>query len=246
MFYANFNIIHVIYLIVLSLLGVLLYFLLRNRTKGTQNKVMLIIIFTCAVIKVYNMFQYVRYGWYTIFWNLPLYICSLNVFILPWLLISKKRHPIMAHYLSFIAIPGATFSMIFPGISENIYPIYSPVLLEAFYTHAVYITIGLLYIKFNNYTISKKYIIDVALLISVFSFCGHIVNEILIYTKIDVEANYMFTEYGLAGTPLVWLFDAIPIKLVYLLIGYYLMLILRYFYYLLKEIRQKDNLRKLW
>ena len=57
----------------------------------------------------------------------------------------------------------------------------------------------------------------------------------------------MFTEYGLAGTPLTWLFDAIPIKLVYLLIGYYLMLFLRYCYYLMEEKIEKNNrLKKLW
>ncbi len=233
--YASFNYVHLIYLVICLLLGVAVYILLRNKENYMQNRIILLLILTCAVIKIYNMFEYVQYGWYTIFWNLPLYICSLNVFILPWLIISKKSHPIMAHYLSFIAIPGAIFSMIFPGISENVYSIFSPVLLEAFYTHTIYITIGLLYIKFNKYTISKKYILNVALVITIMSIGGHIVNEILVYTKIDIGANYMFTEYGLAGTPLVWLYNLIPIKLLYLLIGYYLMLFLRFCFYIIKE-----------
>ena len=152
----------------------------------------------------------------------------------------------MAHYLSFIAIPGATFSMIFPGISENAYYFYSPVLLEAFYTHAIYITVGLFYLIFNKYVITKNYVLSVAILITIISMFGHLVNEILIYTEIDVLANYMFTEYGLAGTPLVWLYALIPLKLIYLLVGYYLMLLLRFLLLSVKEsIELKNKKNKL-
>ncbi|MDR0697423.1 MAG: hypothetical protein LBF68_07845 [Christensenellaceae bacterium] len=123
--YSYFNYVHIIYLILCPVLLMGCYYLFRNRSIKTKTIFLLACVAISAAFELYDTFAYVtRYGWITVFYNLPLFACDLNIFILPIAIIMHllgRDRPFLNKYVLYFSTSGPIFTLFVPWITSGIY-----------------------------------------------------------------------------------------------------------------------------
>ncbi|MCL2570359.1 MAG: YwaF family protein [Firmicutes bacterium] len=199
---------------------VLLLLLLRKRSKRTQFIVFLTL--AIAGVALFSM----RW-WNAIFqseplspgqWGglLPLELCNIGTFVLPFTIIFKKRFLfVFSFYINFI---GALMAFVFVPDSILVRDFYHPQFLDFFFLHANLIAIPILMEVLGWYKLRFK---DALLAVTLFLVLGIILLGINILLDVASwpgdHTNYMFIM-GSRGFPIIdQLWGWIPVPLVYLL-----------------------------
>ena len=226
--YSNFNYIHIIYILLCPVLIVGFYYLFRNSKRSTKTVFLLVCVAISAGFEFYDTFAYVAdFGWITVLYNLPLFACDLNIFILPTVIVLHllgRDKPVLNKYVLYFTTTGPVFTMFLPLIDSGIYPWYSNEVLGTFIPHTLYIVVAVLYFKFFHVKCSPRQPWKVGLFIETILVVIHGINLFLYYTGLAKTANYMFTmtvpnvpaaQWGAAllgsGNPYIrgWLFMAV-------------------------------------
>jgi preprotein translocase subunit SecG len=191
--FRSFGVVHIAYLISLPIVIISLYLILKNKSDEIKKIVMLLCILICAAFEFYDMFAYLDYGWKSIFLNLPLYACDLNIFVLGIALFRKGEKRILNKYILYYSITGPIFTLLIPVIDNDIHLWYSNDVIGKFVPHILYVAVAYIYLKFNVKHLCYKKPYEVFLCMIMILSIVHIINLSLIYTGINESADYMFT-----------------------------------------------------
>jgi hypothetical protein len=166
-----------------------------------QKIVLLLLVAVSAFFEFSDVFRYLEFGTKTLFYNLPLFACDLNIFILPLAILRTGRKDTLNKFVLYYVTTGPCFTLLIPEISENVYTWYSNEILGTFLPHSIYIIVAILYLKFNHIRCSPSKPYKVLSCMLVILTIVHIFNLILIFTDIFPDANYMFTG---KAPPMAW------------------------------------------
>jgi hypothetical protein len=157
---------------------------------------LLLCILISAGFEIYDAFAYVKFGWRTVLYNLPLYACDLNIFILPLAIFKKHKKNILNKFVLYFVTTGPIFTLLIPGITSGIYAFYSNEVLGTFLPHILYVIVAVLYLKFNHIKCNSKKPYKVWLSMMIILIIVHTINLVLIFTGVFLNANYMFTGHA--------------------------------------------------
>lgn len=211
-----FNIAHFILMSFVPLLIIVLYFSFRHTSEKTKFWVILIV---CIV----NFIMYFSYKIvYCIatpeinIWNeLPIHLCNLNLFFMPIALIYKNRY--FFGYFYFVGMIASLSGIVFFGSVFLGYNAFSYVVLIYFIYHALLIVVSLLIIVFGFYKPRFNDILVALIMLAILAISLHIINIVFRVTNICETANYLvtFPQENNIGTD--FLYNLIPVPLLYLL-----------------------------
>ncbi|MDR0752091.1 MAG: YwaF family protein [Christensenellaceae bacterium] len=191
--YSSFNIVHISYILLLPLFTIVIYFALRYKEHKTQTLILLLLLLVPLAFEFYDMFAYLKYGYFTIFANMPLFACDLNIFILALALIREPPKILLNKFILYYSTTGPVFTLIIPMIIDDTYLWYSNHVMGLFIPHIIYIIVSILYLKFNVSYIDYQKPYKVFLVMISMMTLVHLVNLFLIFKGINPDANYMFT-----------------------------------------------------
>ena len=143
------------------------------------------------------------YGW---FYELPIQLCNINMFLIPIGVLTKKRG--IMGFSFFLAPLGATMALIFPEPAFIDKPILRLYVLGFYLTHYLIVIAGISIATLGFFRPKFKDFPSVFLTLICLSFVVHLVNLGLRYSGLCLKANYFFTmEPG--GVSLLELFTKI-------------------------------------
>lgn len=217
-----------------------LYFGKKNHcgTFAQKNKVM---VFAAILIDALELFKIVvlclrSESAEPILYNLPLFLCSIQLIAIPLAAFSKGRTKEAAlDFVCIFGIVGAVFGTIGAGQNYNAYPVLSMDNVVSGLTHSIS-GFASLYIMFSKMASLKKSNVWISFTI-LFAFCAaaYIADVLIPY-------NYMFLMAG-DGTPYDILYNLVngnrvlyPVLVVALFLVY-----ISLFYYLVYVIRRKTK-----
>lgn len=226
--------------LVLIMIGLAIYFGLKNKNKDdkTKNKVL---IWAALLINGFELFKILVFclndkSDEPILYNLPLFLCSIQLITIPLAAFSKGRaKEASLDFVSIFGLLGALLGTYFAGNNYAAYPVLSFTNVVSGITHcisgfaALYIIIsGMCSMKKNNIWITFTILI-------VFCILAYIAN-------ISFGANYMFLMQG-DGTPYDIVYNLVNgNKVLYPLIVVLLFLIyITGFYYVFFLINKKKK-----
>lgn len=226
--------------LVLIMIGLAIYFGLKNKNKDdkTKNKVL---IWAALLINGFELFKILVFclndkSAEPILYNLPLFLCSIQLITIPLAAFSKGRaKEASLDFVSIFGLLGALLGTYFAGNNYTAYPVLSFTNVVSGITHcisgfaALYIIIsGMCSMKKNNIWITFTILI-------VFCILAYIAN-------ISFGANYMFLMQG-DGTPYDIVYNLVNgNKVLYPLIVVLLFLIyITGFYYVFFLINKKKK-----
>lgn len=226
--------------LVLIMIGLAIYFGLKNKNKDdkTKNKVL---IWAALLINGFELFKILVFclndkSAEPILYNLPLFLCSIQLITIPLAAFSKGRaKEASLDFVSIFGLLGALLGTYFAGNNYAAYPVLSFINVVSGITHcisgfaALYIIIsGMCSMKKNNIWITFTILI-------VFCILAYIAN-------IFFGANYMFLMQG-DGTPYDIVYNLVNgNKVLYPLIVVLLFLIyITGFYYVFFLINKKKK-----
>lgn len=226
--------------LVLIMIGLAIYFGLKNKNKDdkTKNKVL---IWAALLINGFELFKILVFclndkSAEPILYNLPLFLCSIQLITIPLAAFSKGRaKEASLDFVSIFGLLGALLGTYFAGNNYAAYPVLSFTNVVSGITHcisgfaALYIIIsGMCSMKKNNIWITFTILI-------VFCILAYIAN-------ISFGANYMFLMQG-DGTPYDIVYNLVNgNKVLYPLIVVLLFLIyITGFYYVFFLINKKKK-----
>ena len=226
--------------LVLIMIGLAIYFGLKNKNKDdkTKNKVL---IWAALLINGFELFKILVFclndkSAEPILYNLPLFLCSIQLITIPLAAFSKGRaKEASLDFVSIFGLLGALLGTYFAGNNYSAYPVLSFTNVVSGITHcisgfaALYIIIsGMCSMKKNNIWITFTILI-------VFCILAYIAN-------ISFGANYMFLMQG-DGTPYDIVYNLVNgNKVLYPLIVVLLFLIyITGFYYVFFLINKKKK-----
>lgn len=226
--------------LVLIMIGLAIYFGLKNKNKDdkTKNKVL---IWAALLINGFELFKILVFclndkSAEPILYNLPLFLCSIHLITIPLAAFSKGRaKEASLDFVSIFGLLGALLGTYFAGNNYAAYPVLSFTNVVSGITHcisgfaALYIIIsGMCSMKKNNIWITFTILI-------VFCILAYIAN-------ISFGANYMFLMQG-DGTPYDIVYNLVNgNKVLYPLIVVLLFLIyITGFYYVFFLINKKKK-----
>lgn len=226
--------------LVLIMIGLAIYFGLKNKNKDdkTKNKVL---IWAALLIDGFELFKILVFclndkSAEPILYNLPLFLCSIQLITIPLAAFSKGRaKEASLDFVSIFGLLGALLGTYFAGNNYAAYPVLSFTNVVSGITHcisgfaALYIIIsGMCSMKKNNIWITFTILI-------VFCILAYIAN-------ISFGANYMFLMQG-DGTPYDIVYNLVNgNKVLYPLIVVLLFLIyITGFYYVFFLINKKKK-----
>lgn len=99
--YAYFNYIHILYILSFFVLLVVFYLLLKSKSQRTQKTVLLLLVLISAIFEFSDTFGYLKFGYRTLFYNLPLFACDLNIFILPLVILRTGKKEILNKFILY-------------------------------------------------------------------------------------------------------------------------------------------------
>ena len=226
--------------LVLIMIGLAIYFGLKNKNKDdkTKNKVL---IWAALLIDGFELFKILVFclndkSAEPILYNLPLFLCSIQLITIPLAAFSKGRaKEASLDFVSIFGLLGALLGTYFAGNNYAAYPVLSFTNVVSGITHcisgfaALYMIIsGMCSMKKNNIWITFTILI-------VFCILAYIAN-------ISFGANYMFLMQG-DGTPYDIVYNLVNgNKVLYPLIVVLLFLIyITGFYYVFFLINKKKK-----
>jgi uncharacterized membrane protein YwaF len=135
----------------------------------------------------------VLYNWKSIFANLPIALCDLNMFILSIALLKKGKKELLNKYILYVTVLVPLFVVIRPEIRPDLYTWYSPIVMGKLLPHILYSVVAILYLLFNVKHISTKKSYEVIINLILITTTLHIINMALVYSGLCPGANYFYT-----------------------------------------------------
>lgn len=152
------------------------------------------------------------YGW---FYELPLQLCNINMFLIPIGILTKKRG--IMGFSFFLAPLGATMALVFPEQAFIGKPFFTFYIFAFYLTHFLIVIAGISLATLGFFRPVFKDFPKVFLTLIVLALGVHLVNLGLIYSGLCLKANYFFTMRP-GGVSLLELFAKITkIPFIYML-----------------------------
>ena len=220
------------------------YLGLRNKSRSEKTKNFVLIV-SAIVIDACELFKIVLmcirssnpFDW---LYNLPLFLCSIQLITIPIAAFSKGRVKNAAlDFVLIFGILGAVLGTYFAGNNYSCYPVLSFDNVVSGVTHSISGFCSLYIIISGMASMKKKNISSCLIILASFSVAAYIVNHI-------VDYNYMFLVRG-DGTPYDIFYNLVdgnvilyPLIVVFLLFAYILA-----FYGIYFKIREFKNKKQL-
>ena len=213
-----FNLPHILTIIIMpAIVFVALELTFKKRDENRKRAILLLVCCTNALLYlVYKIVQAHDPGYgFSIFMNLPLHFCNINLILLPVSILLKSKY-LMAYQFYFGTVLAAlALVTVDPAFRSK--PLLEFTCLFYFYYHSALAVIPILLVKHRLYTPSFRAVWQPSLILVCLTFVMHMVNVAFRATGIASEANYFFT-YGLRGDPFTEVFwSVMPYEFFFLL-----------------------------
>ena len=208
-------------LLLLTAAAVLLIFLLlRGKPEARRSRFLIgVCLFNLALFTVYKLSlsmdaAYIRAYYpngFSIFNELPLHLCNINLFLIPiglW-----KRNRSILGFAFFVAPLGALMALLFPEPLFSGFSLLMPRIFGYYVTHAILVVCGLSLATLGFYRPDPRDIPRILKAFGLLAVGAHLINLLLRLTLCP-EANYFFT-YGAEIGVLKLFWRIIPAPLLY-------------------------------
>ena len=184
--FYNFDLSHVIALIIVVLTIVILLKLFSKMKQENARIVLKILAVVLVVVELSHTYWLYKCGVRDWFKLLPLHICALNIFFVPLAVFTRKKF--LCEYIYAFSIVGGIFGLTLPSGVSGSYPIIHYQSIQTFIYHGLLIFIPLAQIVIKDFMpdVKNAYKVYVLFLI-IASLVG-----IFDYT---FDENYMFIKY---------------------------------------------------
>ncbi len=216
--WGNFTIAHILTLIFAVILNVVLYFILKRRSKKIQIAVLGILSFSGIAAIVYNL----------VMWNapleyLPFHLCSLNAMILPFAVLTRNK---MICNLTLLWSLGAACALVLNnGVAET--ELFGHVFMFYFFPHVFEMSIPILLFKLKLVKLDAKCVVS-TVVITLLAYIGiHFINlavnnyaithNITYGGDVPIEVNYMYSISHDGNPVLAFFYNLLPYKFWYML-----------------------------
>lgn len=211
----HFGAAHFLLLLLLPICFCLIYFLLKNKPKQMQQKVLFwVAIANVCLLVVHKIVSYVTVTGHV---NelLPFELCNICSFLLP--VAYKSRSTLLSRILFLLAVPAGLLAVLFPSAVYNAKSILNPDLWMFFVVHVLQIVLALMPICFAHTRIK---IFDAAWsagALLLYAGVAHGFNCIMRATGAISSSNIMYT-FGQKGNGVVeFVYNLIPIPFVWMM-----------------------------
>ncbi len=183
-------------LLVMTLLAIFLGIKNRNKPQKQQNKVL---IWCACLILGFDCFEnlvfcYNQGSLEALTRELPLFLCSIQLFTIPLAAFTKGRlKEASLDFVAIFGIMGAILGTVGAGQNYNCYPVLSFINVVSAITHGISGFTSLYVLITKMAKLKKKNILITCSIVSVFCIMAYVVNRLIDY-------NYMFLMAG-DGTP---------------------------------------------
>lgn len=244
MSYRPWGAFHLFTIIISILFPFILWLILKNKKESTKRIVLFIFAIFGVAILIYNFFDRKNY-----IYDLPLHMCSINGFLLPYVCLSKKNKTL--GNLLMIWCVGALGALIFNFEVENMTTSDSrswTYFLSHMIEFGLPIAIGLLKVVKLDY---KNMVSTLILTFSIYTIV-HFINVgiekyFLVHLNQVVYPNYFFSMNHCNSPFLVFFWNILPYRYFYLLLILPLIFILFaiiYGHQIINVIKEKRNRKK--
>ena len=203
-----------------------LFLLLRNCSLQTKEIVMLAIS-VCLVIyyfiykyrlsrdKEYDELYYSKVGGFSWWYELPLHLCNINMFLVPLGILFHNRY--LQGFAFFIGPVGAMMAILMPSTSFNNTSIFKERMRGYYITHFL-ITFNCLFLAvIGIYDPRYSDVLPIALVGMLLSFIIYVFSMILRKKGIAIKANYFYTVEPEENKLLEFFHRFIPYSFLYLI-----------------------------
>lgn len=238
------------------LLAIIIFaiFIITYSLRNSSEKVKAIVLTGICVVNIVIFFIYKgflsvdsdflvisqmdRFNWFS---ELPLQLCNINMFLIPFGIITKNRS--VLGFSFFIAPLGALMALIFPEAAFTGYSLALPRMWGFYFTHSVILISGILISSLGFYRPKYRDYGGITLTFIILSLSAHIINTVLRAT-VCPQANYFFT-YGSDVSILNLFWKFIPVPFLYelpsLLILFAYMGIVSSFFYIADLLKSRKK-----
>lgn len=212
-----FNLVHICVILIAVILTIIASLLIRKKEQKTKDYIMVgLSIFNILFFIIYKIWlaNDTTYEGFSIWKELPLQLCNINMFLIPLGVILKNKY--LLTFSFYIAPLGALMALLFPELSfinNNIFMFRN---IGFYGTHIIIFSMGIMLAPLGYIEPRIKNIKVLLLSVAIFSFGAFIIN-IILRAATGVDVNYFFTmdPSGISILELFWKF--IPVKYLYLL-----------------------------
>ncbi len=224
--YRPFNGLFYCILLSYTIIYAALSFLLVRFDLSVRKTVMLVmtaIVIVCYFLykyalskdKEYDELYYSKVGGFTWWYELPLHLCNINMFLVPVGILLNNRY--VQGFAFFIGPVGAMMAILMPSHSFNNFSIFKARMLGYYFTHFSITFNCLLLVMAGIYHPEYSDVLPIAGVGIAFTFVIFCFNLILRKTGAAIKANYFYTIDPEENKVLELFRKLIPYKFLYLL-----------------------------
>lgn len=187
------------WMLLISFLLAAFIFVLGSINNPKQNeKLLRIIVFSIVSLEIARQLWAISMGNYLWSEMLPLHLCGIQIFLMPWML--KTKHPLLKNFVYLTAFPGALAALLFNETVFYKYPIFHFQSIQTFVIHTLIMIVPIFLMVFDGFRPQLKYILPSTGLIALIALFDGLVNVI-------TGGNYLFIASAPADTPIAWVAD---------------------------------------
>ena len=209
---GQFNVLHIITIIVSLIIIYLLYKSHKNSTNEEQDKFLFAFSLIGIALFILRIIRRVVFYKYSLFTSLPLEVCNISLFLMP--LVIKKKSKFWYNYAYIISL---SMGMAFLFVVPNMYrvSIFNVLFFEGQFQHLITIGVPICLVLWKRFKPDYRYVLPMVGVLFLFACGDHVLN--LIFTNIfNVHTNYLYTMGPISGTPLMWLSTIMDVRLFYM------------------------------
>lgn len=219
MLWGTFSFTHILSLFISAIIGLTLYFAIKNLSKKNQTIILFILSLSGIAAIIYNLLM-----WESPLEYLPLHLCSLNAMLLPFVVISKNK---MLGNLLLLWALGALIALIV-NFAQSDYKILSWPFAFYFFPHTLEFVVPILLFKLKLIDLNGKFIVSTVLITLISYTIIHFINtglnnyflsnNIVDYKGEIIKVNYMYSIYP--DNPLLdFFYSIIPYSYWYMMLS---------------------------
>lgn len=212
-----FNLVHIIVLLITVIVTVVLSLILRKKDQKFKDRFVIgLAIFNILFFIIYKIWlaNDNTYEGFSIWKELPLQLCNINMFLIPIGVYKKNKY--LLTFSFYIAPLGALMALLFPDINfinNNIFMLRN---IGFYGTHIIIFAMGMILAPLGYVEPKIKNIPVLLISAAVLSLGAFLINLLLTWiTKVEVNYFYAMNPSGISILELFW--SLIPIKYLYLL-----------------------------
>lgn len=212
-----FNLVHIGVLLLAVILTIVASLLLRKKEQKTKDYIMIgVAIFNIVFFVVYKIWlaNDATYEGFSIWKELPLQLCNINMFLIPLGIILKNKY--LLTFSFYIAPLGALMALVFPDINFINNDIFMLRNIGFYGTHIIIFGMGLMLAPLGYIEPKMKNIPVLLISAVIFSLGAFVINILLgLTTGENINYFYVMNPSGISILELFW--SLIPVKYLYLL-----------------------------